>query len=346
MSIRLDEIARHCGARLHGDAAAPALEIDTVATIGGARPGSLSFIANPRYRAQLADTRASAVFVPAELAEACPVAALVHESPYLGFALAAQRLHPRPDVVAGIADSAVVSSSATIAASAAVGAGAVVGDGAQVGARALVGPGSVVGAGARIGADARLLARVTLLDDCEVGERTIIHAGVVIGADGFGLARHADGRWEKIPQIGRVVIGADVEVGANTCIDRGALEDTRIDDGVKLDNLIQVGHGVHIGAHTAVAACVAIAGSARIGARCVIQGACSIAGHLSIADDVQLTATSAVPSSIDEAGTYSSGMPVQPNARWRRNAIRMTQLDDMAKRLKALERELGKPREG
>ena len=173
-----------------------------------------------------------------------------------------------------------------------------------------------------------------------IGARAIIHPGVVVGADGFGIAND-DGVWVKIPQFGGVRIGDDVEIGANTTIDRGALEDTVIENGVKLDNLIQIGHNVHIGAHTAIAACVAVGGSARIGRRCAIQGAVSIAGHLEIADDVHLTATSAVPNTIREAGVYSSGMPIQENRVWRRNIARLRQLDDMARRLRAVERKLG-----
>ena len=216
-----------------------------------------------------------------------------------------------------------------------MGACAVVQAGAEVGARAVIGPGCVLEENVVVGEDSRLAANVTLCRGVVLGRRVVLHPGVVIGADGFGIANDA-GRWEKVPQLGGVRLGDDVEVGANTTVDRGALEDTVVEDGVKLDNLIQVGHNVRIGAHTAVAACVAIGGSARIGRRCTIGGAASLAGHLELADDVHLTATSAVPNSITEPGVYSSGMPVQENRAWRRSVIRLRQLDDMARSLKSL----------
>jgi UDP-3-O-[3-hydroxymyristoyl] glucosamine N-acyltransferase len=210
---------------------------------------------------------------------------------------------------------------------------------ARVGARSHIGPGCVISRGATIGDDCTLKANVTICHDVRIGDRALLHPGVVVGADGFGIANDG-GVWVKVPQLGVVVIGDDVEIGANTTIDRGALADTVIEEGVKLDNLIQIGHNVRIGAHTAIAAGVAIGGSATIGKRCTIGGAASIAGHLEIADDVHLTATSAVPKSISEPGLYSSGMPIQDNRTWRRNVVRMRQLDEMAKRLKGLEKRL------
>jgi UDP-3-O-[3-hydroxymyristoyl] glucosamine N-acyltransferase len=248
-------------------------------------------------------------------------------------------LNPERAFERGVHPSASVAKGATVHPEAYIGPHCSIANGAHIGARAYVGPGCVFEENATLGEDGRLVARVTLCKNVRVGKRAILHPGVVIGADGFGIAND-DGVWVKVPQLGSVIIGDDVEIGANTTVDRGALEDTVLEHGVKLDNLIQVGHNVQIGAHTAVAACVAIGGSARIGKRCTIGGAASIAGHLEIADDVHLTATSAVPNSIKEAGVYSSGMPIQENKAWRKSVIRMRQLDEMARRLKAVEQRL------
>jgi UDP-3-O-[3-hydroxymyristoyl] glucosamine N-acyltransferase len=279
------------------------------------------------------------VVLSEEFADECPVAALVMDNPYLGFARCAAMLNPPPPHPSGIHPQAMVADGASVHAEAYVDAGAIVQAGTRIGARTIIGPGCVVGEDVTVGEDTCLGANVTLCRGVRLGARDLLHPGVVIGADGFGIANH-EGVWEKVPQLGAVCIGDDVEIGANTTIDRGALEDTVIEDGVKLDNLIQVGHNVRIGAHTAIAACVAIGGSARIGRRCTIGGAASLAGHLDLADDVHLTATSAVPNSINEPGVYSSGMPVQENRAWRRNVIRMRQLDDMARTIKALQARL------
>jgi len=338
----LGDIARALGARLQGDAQTP---IVRVATLAAAGPGDLGFLANRRYRPQLRATRAAAVVLDEEFLADCPTAALVMSNPYLGFARAAALLNPPPAVPPGVHPSAQVDAEARVHPLASVGACAVVQAGAAVAAGAVIGPGCVVGEGAVVGEDSRLAANVTLCRGVVLGRRVLLHPGVVIGADGFGIANE-DGVWEKVPQLGGVRLGDDVEVGANTTIDRGALEDTVVEEGVKLDNLIQVGHNVRIGAHTAVAACVAIGGSAHIGRRCTIGGAASLAGHLEIADDVHLTATSAVPNSITEPGVYSSGMPIQENRAWRRNVIRLRQLDDMARTLKALAARVAKLDDG
>ena len=335
-SYRLGELAERIGARLLGD---PDIIISRVAVLDAAGPGAVAFLSNRRYRPYLASTKAGAVILAPEFADACPVPALVLDNPYLGYAHAATLLSPIVEAAPCIAFSAVIDDSATVAPDASVGAHCVIEAGASVGAGTSVGAGSFVGRGSSIGPHGRIAAGVVLCQDVRVGSRAIIHPGVVVGADGFGIAND-DGIWVKIPQFGGVRIGDDVEIGANTTIDRGALEDTVIESGVKLDNLIQIGHNVHIGEHTAIAACVAIGGSARIGRRCTIAGAVSIAGHLEIADDVHLTATSAVPNTISEAGVYSSGMPIQENRSWRRNIARLRQLDDMARRLRAIERKL------
>jgi UDP-3-O-[3-hydroxymyristoyl] glucosamine N-acyltransferase len=267
------------------------------------------------------------------------VSALVVSNPYLGYARVAALLAPEQPVPAGIHPSAYVSDRATVDASACIGPQAVVENQASVGARSHIGPGCVIDRGATIGDDCTLKANVTICHHVRIGDRALLHPGVVIGADGFGIANNA-GVWVKVPQLGAVVIADDVEIGANTTIDRGALGDTVIEEGVKLDNLIQIGHNVRIGAHTAIAAGVAIGGSATIGKRCTIGGAASVAGHLELADDVHLTATSAVSKSISEPGLYSSGMPIQDNRTWRKNIVRLRQLDEMAKRLKDLEKKL------
>ena len=335
-SYRLGELAERIGARMLGD---PDVIIDRVAALDAAGPGCIAFLSNRRYRPYLATTQAGAVILAPEFADACPVSALVLDNPYLGYARVATLLSPTVETTPCIASSAVVDASATVAPDAAVGAHCVIEADARIGAGTSLGAGSFVGQGSSIGPHGRVAARVVLCRGVHVGARAIIHPGVVVGADGFGIAND-DGIWVKIPQFGGVRIGDDVEIGANTTIDRGALEDTVIEDGVKLDNLIQIGHNVHVGAHTAIAACAAIGGSARIGRRCTIAGAVSIAGHLEIADDVHLTATSAVPNTIREAGVYSSGMPIQENRVWRRNVARLRQLDEMARRLRTIERKL------
>ena len=336
MSYRLGELAERLGAGLRGD---PDILIERVAALDAAGPRDVTFLSNRRYRPYLKDTRAGAVILASRFADACPVPALVLDNPYLGYARAAALLSPPPEAAPGVAASAVVDPSAEVARDASIGAHCVVEAGASVGAGSSLGPGSFLGRNSSIGPRGRIAARVAICENVTIGARAVIHPGVVIGADGFGLANDG-GVWVKIPQLGGVRIGDDVEVGANTTIDRGALEDTVIEDGVKLDNLIQIGHNVRIGAHTAIAAGVAVGGSARIGSRCTIGGAASIAGHLEIADDVHITATSAVPKSIGRAGVYSSGMPARENRIWRRNVARLGQLDGMAQRLRALERKL------
>jgi len=335
LTFTLAEIAQRLGARLHGDGA---VEIDRVATLHGAEAGAVTFLANRRYRSFLPGTRASAVILAQEFLSACPVPALVSPNPYATFARATLLIPPAP-TLRGRDPSAVVAAGAEIDESARICANAVVGEDARIGARVYIGPGCVLEEGVSVGDDSRLTAGVTLCGQVRVGRRALVHPGVVIGADGFGIAND-QGVWVKVPQIGGVIVGDDVEIGANTTIDRGAIDDTVIGDGVKLDNLVQVGHNVQIGDHTAIAACVAIGGSARIGRRCTIAGAASLAGHLEIADDVHLTATSAVANSINVPGVYSSGMPIQENRAWRKNIIRLRHLDEMARRLSALERKL------
>jgi UDP-3-O-[3-hydroxymyristoyl] glucosamine N-acyltransferase len=319
----LGELAVRFGLGLQGE---PGLRISRVATLSHADAGSLSFLANTRYRRQMESTRATAVLLGPENAADCPVAALIDPNPYLAYARIADLLHPQAPSAAGIHPSAVVSASARIATSASVGPLAVIEDDVEIGERVSVGPGCIVQKGARIGADSRLTARVNVCAGVRIGRRCIVHAGAVIGADGFGFAPDA-GTWVKVPQVGAVQIGDDVEIGANTTIDRGAIDDTVVEHGVKLDNQIQVGHNVTIGAHTAVAGCVGISGSTTIGKRCMIGGGVGIAGHLTIADDVVVTGCSLVSASIRHAGSYSSGMPAVETRLWRRMVAHLRRLD-------------------
>jgi UDP-3-O-[3-hydroxymyristoyl] glucosamine N-acyltransferase len=322
--LSLGELAVRFGLKLKGE---PSLKVDSVATLSHARAGSLSFLANTRYRRQLAATHATAVLLTEADAADCPVAALIDPNPYLAYSRIATLMHPEPPVQPGIHASAVVAAAARVAASASIGPLCVIEDDAEIGERVRIGPGCVVQQGARIGADSHLTSRVNLYPGVSIGQRCILHAGAVVGADGFGFAPDA-GTWVKVPQVGSVRIGDDVEIGANTSIDRGAIDDTVVENGVKLDNQIQVGHNVVIGAHTAIAACTGISGSTIIGQRCLIGGMVGFAGHLNIADDVRVTGCSLVSASIHSAGTYSSGMPTVEARRWRRMVGHLRRLAD------------------
>jgi UDP-3-O-[3-hydroxymyristoyl] glucosamine N-acyltransferase len=331
----LGDIAARFGLELRGD---PATSIRGVATIADAGAGMLTFLANPRYRAQLATTAADAVVLRAADADACPRAALVAPDPYVAFARIAALFERLPAASPGVHPSAVVGDGARISASASIGPLSVVDADAEIGDGAVLGPHCIVGRGCRVGAQSRLVARVTLVQDVVLGKRVLVHAGAVIGADGFGIAFAKD-HWEKVPQLGGVSIGDDAEIGANTTIDRGALGDTVIEEDVRLDNQIQIAHNVFIGAHTAMAGCSAVAGSARIGRYCLIGGGAGILGHLEIADRVTVTAMSLVTHSLREPGEYSSGTPIQDNRRWRRNAARFKHLDEFVRRVDAARRE-------
>ena len=332
--VTLGQIAARFGLVLRGD---PAARVTRIAQLESAAAGSIAFLADPRHRRHLATTGATAVVLDAKSAPDCPVNALIADNPRASYARIAAWLHPEPAFVPGVHPSAVVGEGARIAASAEIGATAVIGAGALIGERVRVGPGSVIGAGARIGEDTRLAARVTLYPGVRIGRRGLLHSGAVIGADGFGIAQDRDG-WVKVPQLGGVVIGDDVEVGANTTIDRGAIGDTVLEDGVKLDNQIQVGHNVRIGAHTAIAGCAGISGSTTIGKRCLIGGQVGIAGHLEIADDVIVLGQSMVSHSIPKAGVYAAAVPASEAGAWRRVVGRLRQLDELFNRVRRLER--------
>ena len=333
MPLRLAELAVRFGCELRGD---PDTLVERVAPQQDAAPGSLAFLANPKYRKHLATPRASAVVLDAAAAGECPVAALVARNPYAVYARIAQLLYPVPGFVPGRHPSAVVEDGAAVDASAWIGAQAYVATGTVIGPRVFVGPGSVLQAGVRLGADTRLVARVTLGEGVRIGSRCILHPGAVIGADGFGHAPDA-GAYVKVPQVGSVVLGDDVEVGANSTIDRGAIGDTEIGEGVKIDNLVQIGHNCRVGAHTVIAGCAGISGSTSIGRRCMIGGMVGMAGHIEICDDVAITGLSAVTGSIRQPGVYSATLPADEVRRFRRNAARFGQLDDMARRLRRLE---------
>jgi UDP-3-O-[3-hydroxymyristoyl] glucosamine N-acyltransferase len=322
-AFSLGELAVRFGLTLRGE---PELKVRSVATLSRAEAGSLSFLANSRYRRQLEITRATAVLVSAEDAAHCPVAALIHPNPYLVYARIAALLHPQVHRAPGRHPSAVVSSRARIAASAEIGPLAVVEEDAEIGERVSIGPGCIIQRGARVGADSVLVSRVNLYPGVTLGQRCILHAGAVVGADGFGFAQNS-GSWVKVPQVGSVRIGDDVEIGANTTIDRGAIDDTVVENGVKLDNQIQVGHNVVIGAHTAIAGCTGISGSTVIGQRCMIGGMVGLAGHLTIVDDVVVTGCSLVSASIKKPGSYSSGMPTVETRLWRRMVAHLRRLD-------------------
>ncbi len=322
MAVRLGAIAEAIGADLHGDAE---YIISRIATLDTAQNGDLAFLFNRKYRNFLRVTSASAVILVAEDKDECPVASLVTDNPYLGYAKAASLLCPPPAFVPGIHPAAAVDEGAVIAATAYVGPNSVVECGACIGEHVMIGPNCVVGANVRIGDYTRLIAMVTVIGGSSIGRRCLLHPGAVIGADGFGLARDRVG-WVKIPQIGSVQMGDDVEVGANTSVDRGALKDTIIEDGVKLDNQIQVGHNCHIGAHTAVAGCAGISGSTRIGKRCLIGGGSGIAGHIEIADDVTVKAAASITKSLRKAGVYSSVWPAKEDREWKKRVARLQRL--------------------
>jgi UDP-3-O-[3-hydroxymyristoyl] glucosamine N-acyltransferase len=332
----LADLAERSGATLDGDGA---VRVTRVATLENAAPGSIAFLANPRYAPQLALTRASAVIVAPEHAPRTALPKLVTPTPYLAYARVAALLHPAPAPAPGVHPTAVVDPGARLGAGVSVGPHATIAAGAVLGDGVSVGPGAAIGRDVRIGARSRLDARVVVYDGCAIGDDALVYAGAVIGADGFGLAEDG-GRWLRVPQVGRVVVGDRVEIGANTTIDRGAIDDTVIGDDVKLDNQIQIGHNVVIGAGTAIAGCVGIAGSTRIGRRCRIGGGVGIAGHLSIADGTTLGGATTVLSSLDEPGAYSGAFPVQKYDAWRRTAARLRQIDKLADRIAALERTL------
>ncbi|TAK43127.1 MAG: UDP-3-O-(3-hydroxymyristoyl)glucosamine N-acyltransferase [Betaproteobacteria bacterium] len=336
MAFTLAEIAARFGGRVVG---APQVLIRQVGTLERAGDGQIAFLANPRYRARLAATRAAAVIVGSDAEALTALPRIVCDNPYAYFARVSQLLNPPEAVVPGVQSGARVAAGARIDASARIDAGASVEADAAVGPGCWIGTGCFVGQGTELGEGCRLYPSVVIYAGCRLGARVVLHSGVVIGADGFGIARE-DGRWIKIPQIGRVVIGDDVEIGANTTIDRGAIEDTVIEEGVKLDNQIQIGHNCRVGAHTAMAGCVAVAGSADIGRRCTIGAGAIILGHLSICDDTEVSADTVISRSIRQPGTYTGMFPFDDNRSWARNTALVRHLAELAERVRRLERQL------
>tara|TARA_R110000787_G_scaffold132412_2_gene244604 strand:+ start:489 stop:1505 length:1017 start_codon:yes stop_codon:yes gene_type:complete len=332
----LEKIASEIDAKLVGEAKKV---ITGVGTLHNATDTDISFLANPKYRQYLKSTSAGCVIVtPADLAEV-NTNALVIEDTYVAYAKVASLLYPEEKPETGVHPSAVIGDNCSIADSARIAGQVFIGSNVQIGENAIIGPGCIIENDVVIKANSMLVANVTLCRKVIIGEHVRIHPGVVIGADGFGIANN-NGQWLKIPQVGKVIIGNDVEIGANTTIDRGAIDDTIISDGVKLDNQIQIGHNVFIGEHTVIAGCVGISGSTRIGSHCAIGGGTGIAGHIEITDGVQLTGMSMVTKSIMTAGSYSSGIPVEPTREWHRNVVRYRQLDKLNDKIKQLEAKL------
>ena len=332
----LGELAKRLNAQLSGDADC---EIFRVATLTDAGKGDITFLHDSKHHDFLKATDASAVIVnEANVADLC-TNGLIVKNPHIAYAQVAGWLNPVTAAIAGIHSSVIIDPDSHVHPAVHIGPQCVVESGVVIAEGCEIGPGCVIAKGVKIGRGSRLIANVTVCHDVSIGSRVTLHPGVVIGADGFGLADD-EGRWVKVPQLGSVVIGDDVEIGSNTTVDRGAIKDTIIEDGVKLDNLIQIGHNVHIGEHTAIAACTAVAGSARIGKHCAIGGCVGIVGHLEIADNVTITGMSHVSQAITEQGIYSSGTPLEENSKWHRNFVRLKQLDDMARRIKKVEKQI------
>lgn len=332
--LTLKALADRFGLSYRGDPDTPVRGIGTLANAGA---GQLAFLANGKYAGQLVDTRASVVVLSEADADACPCACLISGNPYTSFALISALFDDGDDLPGGVHPSAVVAASATLASGVRIGPYAVIGERAVIGAGAQLHAHVHVGTDCVVGEDCVLMPKATLVKRVRLGRRVRIHSGAVLGADGFGIAFH-DGHWIKIAQLGGVEVGDDCEIGANTTIDRGAIEDTVLENDVRLDNQIQVGHNVRIGAHTAVAGCVAIAGSTRIGRWCLIGGAAGIVGHIEIGDRITVGAMSLVTHSLREPGEYASGTPIQPKSEWRRNAARFARLDAMARELNTLKK--------
>ena len=332
LELSLEEIADRLSLPYFGD---PTYRLDGIASIENAEPNQLSFVVGKKYADELAATRAGVVILPEAMRNGFAGNAIVSPDPYLSYAYVSHIFYPPSPGFDGIHPAATVDPEAKVDPTASIAAGVVIERGARIEAGCVIGAGSVIGENARIGARTRLFANVTVYHSCELGIDCRVQSGTVIGGEGFGYAREGEG-WQRINQIGRVMIGDRVEIGANTAIDRGAIGDTVIEDGVILDNLIQIAHNVRIGRNTAIAGCTGIAGSTSIGANCTIGGSTDIAGHLTIVDNVHFTGTAFVIKSVSEPGVYSSGMPAEKNSTWRRTVARLGQLDAMAVKLRRL----------
>lgn len=336
MTYTLGEITRHITAELIGDTSC---EINNIASLQSAKTGQVSFLVDRKYYRQLKKTRASAVIIARDNIDICPVFSLVVDNPYISYVKLLELFHPPANITPRVHSSAVISPSAKIDSTATIGPHVYIEDNVVIGRNSLIEAGCVIQADVSIGADAHLYPNVVLCKAVSIGNRVILHSGVVIGADGFGLFND-QGRWHKIPQIGSVVIGDDVEIGANSCVDRGAIDNTVIEQGVKIDNQVQIGHNAHIGAHTVIAGCVGIAGSVKIGQYCMIGGAAGIAGHIEIADQVIISGGSFVIKSIKSPGMYSSVITVEGVSLWNRLVARIKRLDDLAKKVAKIEKHI------
>lgn len=336
VSHSLARLAEISGAELRGDGER---RIERVATLGEAGEGDITFLANAKYRALLGTTGASAVILSAEDASDCPVDCLVSDNPYLAHARVVAALHPAVAATPGIHATAVVDATARIDPSASIGPNAYIGAGAVIGREVVVGPGCIVLDRAEVGAGTRLVAAVTLGSETQVGQRCLIHPGAVVGGDGFGLAND-EGRWVKVPQIGRAVLGDDVQIGSCSSVDRGAIGDTVLGNGVKIDSQVHVAHNVEVGEHTAMAGRAAIAGSTRIGAYCTIAGGAGVTGHVELTDHVHVSGVTSVTRSIRKPGVYTGTVPAMEHAVWLKNFACLRKLDDMVRRIRKLEREL------
>lgn len=336
MSYTLKQLAEEIGAQVHGD---DQFEIDSLATLITAGPKQIGFLANKKYSDQLAQTKAGAVIISPQSLSACNTNALVMDNPYLGYALTAQLLDTTPKPAQNIHPSAQIATDVNLGSNVAIGANTVIEQGAIIADDVVIGAGCFIGEQAQIGKNTKLWANVSIYHRVQIGENCLVQANTVIGSDGFGYAND-QGQWLKIPQLGSVIIGNNVEIGASTTIDRGALEDTQIKDGVILDNQIQIAHNVVIGENTAMAACSVIAGSTTVGKNCVIAGLVGINGHIDIGDGCVFTGMSMVTKDINESGVYSSGMPCQPNKDWNKNNARIRKLESILKRMKSAEHDI------
>ena len=333
MARTLGELAAQFGCKLIGD---PAVSVSGVATLANAGDGDLSFFANRNYRRDLQSTRASVVVACARDADECPVAVLISDEPYMIYARVAHLLHPEPAVTAGGHESACIAASAKLANGVHVSANASICEDTVIGENVVIGPGAVIGPRCWIGDDTKILAYVTLVRDTTLGKRCIVHSGAVLGGDGFGNAMSESG-WVKVPQVGCLRIGDDVEIGSNTTIDRGAIDDTVLGNGVRVDNLVQIGHNVRVGDHTAIAAQAGVAGSAIIGQRCKIAGQTGIVGHISICDDVIVGGATMISKDIDQPGFYTGSFPGEADREWKRKVARFRRLGELVDRVRALE---------
>jgi len=334
-TYKLKEIAKHLNAHLVGDGEC---EINNIASLEKAKTGEITFLTSKHYEQYLASTQASAVILKEEFAKQCPGNCLIMKDPYLGFAKTAQLFDDTPRPAQGIHPTVVMGKDCIIGENVSIGPYCAIGDYVSIGKNTIIGSNTSIGPETKIGENNLIYTNVSIYHRIVIGNHCIIQSNAVIGSDGFGITKDEYNNWIKIPQQGRVIIGNKVEIGANTTIDRGALEDTIIEEGVKIDNQVQIAHNVHIGAHTAIAGCVGIAGSVTIGKHCILAGSAGISGHVTLTDDVIIAAMTGVSKSITEPGIYSAGFPAQPHLTWGKQLARFKRLENLIKRVKNLEK--------